>query len=135
MAGINRVAALVASVAREVANQPAPLALERGVGRPQQIGGAERGLGAYLGTIPDYTPAEGGMRISGVRAGSPAEKVGLRAGDIIIRFDEREIADIYGFTEVLRAQKAGDSVRLTVLRDGAEITLIAVLETRPPSGS
>lgn len=128
--GIRRIAALVEAVAREVADRPGTLALVRGAGRPPQTGAVERGVGAYLGTIPDYTPAEHGMRIGGVRAGSPAEQAGLRAGDVIVRIDEHEIADIYGFTEALRAHQPGDRVRITLLRDGETITLEAVLGAR-----
>jgi hypothetical protein len=131
IAGVTRIAGLVERVAREVAAPRTTLALVRGVGQPPQMGGAERGLGAYLGTIPDYSPVERGMRLGGVRAGSPAEQAGLRAGDVLLRIGEREIADIYAFTEVLRSHRAGDEVRITVLRDGQEVTSTAVLGERP----
>ncbi len=131
--GVQRVASLVAAVTREIADRPAALALIRGVGQPPQAGGGSRGVGTYLGTIPDFSPAERGMRIGGVRAGSPAEKAGLQAGDAIIRFGEHEIADIYAFTDALRAYQPGDTVRITVLRDGGEAVLTAVLEARSSS--
>jgi hypothetical protein len=129
--GVERIADLVARVTRDVADRGSALALVRGVGQRPQAGGAERGLGAYLGTIPDYTPAERGMRISGVRAGSPAEQAGLGPGDIILAIDDHATDDIYAFTEALRAHQAGDRVRLRVLRDGSEIVLQTVLGSRP----
>ena len=43
------------------------------------------GYGAYLGTIPDMAGgSEGGVRVSGVRAGSPAEAAGLKADDVLV---------------------------------------------------
>jgi hypothetical protein len=131
MEGVVKIASLVASVTRQVADGRSPLALVRGVGQPPQAGGAERGLGAYLGTIPDYTPADRGLRVGGVRADSPAEQAGLRSGDVILKLEDHEITDIYTFTDALRAHRAGDRVRLTVLRGAAEIVLPAVLGERP----
>jgi hypothetical protein len=130
VAGVRRIAGLVERTARGVADRRAPLSLLRGAGQPPQTGGAERGLGAYLGTIPDYAPAERGMRISGVRAGSPAEAAGLRSGDVIVRVGDHATDDIYAFTEALRAYRPGDRVTLVVLRDGAEVSLTAQLGSR-----
>ena len=129
--GIDRVAALVTRVATDVAGQPAGLTLIRGAGKPPaQDSAASPGYGAYLGTIPDFTPVEKGVKISGVRGGSPAEKAGLKAGDIIVAFDEKEIKDLYGMTDGLRSRKPGDTVKVTVLRDGQPLTMTAVLGKR-----
>ncbi|HEY8470134.1 MAG TPA: M28 family peptidase [Longimicrobiales bacterium] len=127
--GIERVVAVVEAAARSVADRRAALTLRRGAGTPPSASQG-RGYGAYLGSIPDYTPADRGVRIAGVREGSPAERAGLRAGDIIIGFDDEEIADIYAMTEALRARKPGDRVRIRVLREGREVTLTAVLGER-----
>jgi len=126
--GIDRVAAMVARVVDSVANRPTSLTLRRGVGKPPGQGGG--GYGAYLGTVPDFTPVEKGVRISSVRADSPAEKAGLRGGDVIVAFDDGEIKDLQGMTDGLRARKPGDSVRITVLREGQPVTMTAVLGKR-----
>ncbi len=129
--GIERVAGLVARVAAAVADRPEGLTLIRGAGKPKEADSvATPGYGAYLGTIPDFTPVEKGVKISGVRAGSPADKAGLVAGDIIVAFDDKEIKDLYAMTDGLRARKAGDSVRITVLRAGQPVTVTAVLGRR-----
>ncbi|HEX6250282.1 MAG TPA: M20/M25/M40 family metallo-hydrolase [Gemmatimonadaceae bacterium] len=130
-AGLGRVASLVSRLAREAADQRTVLTLVRGAGRPPAAqGGGGGGYGAYLGSIPDFSPVEHGVRITGVRAGSPAEKAGMTGGDTIIRFDSTEIADIYAFTNALRARKPGDSVVVTVLREGRELKLPVVLGSR-----
>lgn len=129
--GLKRVGALVADVARQVADRPAPLTLVRGAGTPPsatQSGGA--GYGAYLGSIPDFTPVEFGVKLSGVREGSPADKAGIRSGDTIVGFDDEAVKDLYALTAQLRKHKSGDSVRVKILRDGKETVLTVVLGTR-----
>ncbi|MGQ0815756.1 MAG: M20/M25/M40 family metallo-hydrolase [Gemmatimonadota bacterium] len=128
-AGITKISQLVSDIARDVANSQNSLTLVKGAGRPAGAAPA-RGSGAYLGTIPDFAPVPKGVKLSGVRADGPAAAAGLAAGDIIVRFDSDEIADLRGMTDALNARKPGDIVRITVLRDGHEIVLNAVLGRR-----
>ncbi len=88
------------------------------------------GYGAYLGTIPDYMQTEGGVLLSGVRTASPADSAGLRAGDVILRFDGVRVDNIYDYTFALRTRKPGQQVRITVRREGRETELLAVLGRR-----
>jgi S1-C subfamily serine protease len=88
------------------------------------------GYGAYLGTIPDYMKTEGGVLLSGVRDGSPADSAGIKGGDVIIRFDGVHVDNIYDYTFALRSRKPGQQVRITVLRGGKEVELLAVLGRR-----
>ena len=88
------------------------------------------GYGPYLGTIPDMSLSEGGVRLTGVREASPAAIAGLRAGDVIVAFGGREIGDLYEYTYALRAHAPGDQVEIVVLREGERVTLSAVLGRR-----
>ncbi len=92
--------------------------------------GGGGGYGPYLGTIPDFGDYEGGVKLSGVKEGSPADKAGIRGGDMVIRFGGKEIKDLYAYTYALRDHKPGDRVEIVLLRDGEEITVHAVLESR-----
>jgi hypothetical protein len=89
------------------------------------------GYGAWLGTIPDYMQTEGGVLLSGIRSGSPAEKAGLEQGDTIVKFDGVRIDNIYDYTYALRSRKPGQQVRITVRRGSAEQDLMATLGRRP----
>jgi hypothetical protein len=89
------------------------------------------GYGAYLGTIPDYMQTEGGVLLSGVRAGGPAEQAGLAGGDVIVQFDGVHIDNIYDYTFALRSRKPGQQVRITVKRGGAERDVQVTLGRRP----
>jgi len=88
------------------------------------------GYGAYLGTIPDMTGTPGGVRLTGVRAGSPAEKAGLRGDDVITGIGDRDIPDLEAMAEALRAHKAGDVVDIVVRRGDSTTTVRATLGTR-----
>ena len=88
------------------------------------------GYGPYLGTIPDMVPVDSGLRLTGVREGSPAADAGIRGGDIVVEFAGREIGDIYTYTYALQDHEPGDAVEIVVLRDGERLTLTAVLGDR-----
>jgi hypothetical protein len=86
--------------------------------------------GTYLGTIPDMTDNPGGVRLLGVRAGSPAEKAGLRGDDIITRIGELDVPDLQAMTNALRSHEPGDTVSI-VIRRGKQVTTVrATLGTR-----
>ncbi|MEE9167025.1 MAG: M28 family peptidase [Candidatus Neomarinimicrobiota bacterium] len=85
------------------------------------------GFPVYIGTIPDYTATDvKGMKLSGVRKGGPADQGGLKAGDIIVRFGEKNVRNIYDFMYALQEAIAGDSVTIVVSREGNEINLQVV---------
>lgn len=92
---------------------------------PGQQRQAARMEGPTLGVIPDYagTDSDNGMKISGVTKGGSAEKAGLQNGDIIVGIGENEIADIYGYMEVLGTLKKDQKTTITVLREGKKLTL------------
>ena len=130
-AGLAKVAAIVSRVAGEVAGRPAALTFRRPVAPPRAAQqAASPGYGAYLGSVPDFTPVERGVKLSGVRAGSPAEVAGIRAGDVIVRMGTMEVADLMGLTNALRAHKPGDAVPVVLLRDGRETTVTVTLGSR-----
>jgi hypothetical protein len=88
------------------------------------------GYGAYLGTIPDYMKTEGGVLLSGVRTGSPADSAGLKGGDVIVQFDGVRVDNIYDYTFALRSRKPGQKVRITVHRGDRDVEILAVLGRR-----
>ncbi len=97
--------------------------------RPQARGGG--GYGPYLGTIPDFGEVEGGgLRLSGVREGSPAARAGIQGGDVVVEFAGKEVLNIYDYTYALREHAPGDTVVIKVRRDGEIVELTAVLGKR-----
>ena len=127
--GMERVVALVNGMILDIASaaeRPEYVEVERS----QSGGGSRDTLRAYLGTIPDYSTDTAGVKLSGVRAGGPADKAGLKSGDVIIKFGGQQIANIYDYTYALDAVKIGEPVEVVVLRDGAQVTLTVIPEAR-----
>ena len=100
------------------------------VERSQSEEGSRDTLRAYLGTIPDYTTEGTGVKLSGVRAGGPADKAGLKGGDVIVEFGGQQIANIYDYTYALDAVRIGEPVEVVVLRDGKRVKLEVTPEAR-----
>ena len=92
--------------------------------------GGGGGYGPYFGSIPDFGQIENGVKFSDVKPGSPAEKAGLKAGDILVRFGDKPIKNLYDFTDALRRSKIGDVVEVQVLRDGKPVNAKVTLEQR-----
>ncbi len=88
------------------------------------------GYGPDFGSIPDFAEPPKGVRFADVRPGSPAALAGLKAGDILITFGDKDIANLYDFTYALRAHKPGDEVVVEVLRKDEKITAKVKLTVR-----
>jgi len=92
-------------------------------------GGREK-LRVFLGTIPDYTTEVAGVKLAGIRGGSPAEKAGLKPGDIIVEFGGQKVSNIYDYTYALDAAKIGQPVDIVVARDGQRMKMTVTPEAR-----
>ncbi|MGH7309983.1 MAG: M20/M25/M40 family metallo-hydrolase [Candidatus Rokuibacteriota bacterium] len=126
--GLQTVADLVARVAASVAAQPTPPAY---VKVPAPAAGKRGGYGPFFGVVPDFgTAGQPGVKITSVRPGSPADKAGVRAGDVIVRFAGVEVTTLDDLTFALRTRRAGDRVEVVVVRDGQERQVQAILEER-----
>ena len=104
--------------APDFVEQVAPEAPTRGV------------LRAYLGTIPDYAEEVKGVLLSGARKGGPADKAGVRAGDVIVELAGKQIENIYDYTHAIESLKIGKSVTMVVQRNGQRVTLQVVPGSR-----
>lgn len=80
-----------------------------------------------------YIPRSSEVGQTTVIAGSPAEKAGVKEGDVITKIDGTAINQTTSITSLLDKHKVGDSVTLTVVRDGKTITISATLGTAPDS--
>jgi Tol biopolymer transport system component len=127
--GLERIAKFSQQLVLDLAQIPERPDLAKVERTSQEAGGRET-LRAYLGTIPDYTMDVKGVKLSGVRGASPAEKAGLKGGDVIVEFAGQKIANIYDYTYALDAVKIGVPVQVMVERDGKQITLTVTPEAR-----
>jgi hypothetical protein len=132
-AGMARIADYLELLLLDVIRRPERPAFVR-LAEPRRGGltdPARRGSSVYLGTRPDYSSeSKDGMRIEGVSPGSPAEKGGLKGGDVITRFAGKPVSTIYDFMESMNQHKPGDQVEILVKREGKEVKLQVTLGSR-----
>ena len=74
-----------------------------------------------MGIMPDYTYSGSGVRADGVSDGKPAIKAGLKAGDIIIKMGEHNIASLENYMQALGKFKKGDRVKVKYKRADKEL--------------
>jgi len=126
--GAERIAKFAKSLVMDLESAGRPAYAQ--VARKDSAGGGREALRAYLGTIPDYGTEVKGVKLSGVRAGGPADKAGLRGGDVIVEFGGTKIENIYDYTYSMDAVKIGQPVRVTVLRNNERVTISVTPEAR-----
>ncbi|MCL1804833.1 MAG: trypsin-like peptidase domain-containing protein [Clostridiales bacterium] len=72
-----------------------------------------------------------GVIIDSVVAGAPADKAGLRRGDVLLEVDGQKVTDTSQVQSVIARRRVGDIVKIIVLRDGTEVEFMVELEASP----
>lgn len=73
-------------------------------------------VGAYVVSVEEY---------------SPAEKAGMKVGDVIIKADDKEVKTMDELNEIKNTHSIGDTMTITVNRNGKEKDLVVVLSEQP----
>jgi len=69
-----------------------------------------------MGVMPDYTYSGTGLRADGVSEGKPAQKAGLKAGDIILQIGDYKITSMETYMQTLGKFKKGDKTKVIYKR-------------------
>ncbi|MBX3379814.1 MAG: M28 family peptidase [Phycisphaeraceae bacterium] len=78
----------------------------------------------------DYSGEEKGVLVGEVLPGTPASKAGVKANDLIIKWNDNRIAGVEEWMPYFNAAKPGDVVKVTLIRDGKEMSIDVTLEPR-----
>ena len=125
--GAAQISRLMALITRDLVQADSPPEYQEQTAQPEM----RANLTAYLGTVPDYGKGDiKGVALSGVTKGAPAEKAGMRAGDIIIELAGKKIENIYDYTFAIEALKVGDTIKSKVKRGEEVIELEVVPASR-----
>lgn len=76
-----------------------------------------------MGIMPDYTYSGNGVRADGVSEGRPAQKAGLKAGDIVLQIGEYKISSMEAYMQALGKFKKGDSAPVLYQRGKDQLTV------------
>jgi putative serine protease PepD len=71
-----------------------------------------------------------GAEIVKVPEGTPAALGGLEEGDIVVAVDDKAVTDGIGLIVAIRSHQPGETIRLTVRRDGSEETVEVTLDAK-----
>jgi len=77
-----------------------------------------------------FPPGQTGAWIQTVEPNTPAEKAGLKPGDLIIAVDKTPVDENHRLVDLIRAYKPGDKVSLSVMRGNQRLTLEVTLGSR-----
>ncbi|MFM8534906.1 MAG: PDZ domain-containing protein [Acidimicrobiia bacterium] len=90
------------------------------------------GRGAHLGvrvSDDDTQATTGGVQFDGDNDDSPAEKAGIKAGDVVVEYDGERVRSARQFTRLVQETPEGRSVAIALLRDGKRQTVNATPES------
>ncbi|MBI4364601.1 MAG: PDZ domain-containing protein, partial [Candidatus Latescibacteria bacterium] len=76
-----------------------------------------------------------GVRLAAVLSGGPAEKAGLRSGDVVISFNGAALRSETELVERIRSCRPGMEVAVQAVRDGRPVNVTVTLAQRPGRGS
>ncbi len=130
-AGMVKVASVLKETIDYLSGRPEPLTvtLPGKITAPNNQQRAKQGRKVSMGTVPDFSFAGPGVKLTGVVPGSPAAKAGLTAGDVMIMVNKHPVADLQNFAQLLRKMAAGEEVAVVYVRQGksrqAQVKLVA----------
>lgn len=125
--GMARVVDMVEQVTLETVNSPEKPQYVEVKGSGDQAQTRSGGSRPYFGSIPDLGNETPGYALSGVSGGSPADKAGIKGGDVIVELGKNKITSLDDFDLALRKFKPGEEVEVIVLRKGDRVTLKVTL--------
>ncbi len=101
--------------------------------RRSYIGVAGQNVPIHRRVVRFYNlPRETGVLVVSVEKESPAEKAGLREGDVVVAFNDRPIASIYDLHKLLVGEQIGVRSQITVVRHTEKLT-VAITPAESPS--
>jgi len=97
-------------------------------GKKEGTGRTGRRLKVTLGIMPDFAGTEKkGLRVDGVTKDAPADRGGMKKGDIIVGINGMPVGNIYEYMSRLSKLKHGITISVEVIRDGKSIVLLIQL--------
>ena len=120
--GTAKIAKLMSLITADVSRLEQPPAYVKVA--PPTNRGNRRSSRVYLGTIPEYAAGDvKGVKLSGVSNEGPAQKAGIKGGDVLVELGGIQLGNIYDYVKALDSLKIGEATTVVVLRDGKRVTM------------
>jgi S1-C subfamily serine protease len=87
-----------------------------------------QGLGSFLGVGIQETAA--GVEVTRIAPDSPAEKAGIKVGDVVTQYNGQRVEGMDQFSTLVRETPSGRDVKLGIVRNGAQQTITAKIVAR-----
>jgi hypothetical protein len=121
VAGMDRIVGYAEKIIAQLATDPH---------RPEYVAVASKftsspgaGKGPRLGIMPDYEEDKPGVLVSATSKDGPADKGGVKAGDLIVSIAGRPVTNLTTYMAIMGQQKAGQPLEVSVLRKGQKVQL------------
>jgi hypothetical protein len=134
-AGMIKVAMFVKEAVTYLAGRPEPLTITiDGAAAAKATRGsttdAAQKRRVSVGTVPDFSYQGQGVLVDAVVPGSPAEAAGIEAGDVLVSLAGSSIANLQGYSDLLKSLSPGDTVPAVVQRDGKTVNMDVTVTAR-----
>ncbi|MEZ0230011.1 MAG: PDZ domain-containing protein [Planctomycetota bacterium] len=114
------------TLGRRASDRPAPPVAAKPA-EPAEPAKPEHKKPGFLGVALIDGDGKGPLKVDDVMANSPAEKMGIKPGDVIVAIGDKKMTTVKDFEEAMRSRFAGDKVQIRLERDGfarqTEVTL------------
>jgi len=120
--GLIKAASLGKEVIEYLSERNEPLTFNSGESKNIDPGQQKGDRKVSTGSVPDFAFPGAGVKLSEVQPGSPADKAGLKAGDVIVKIGGDKVATLKNYSEALKKFQPGDKTDVTYQRDGKELT-------------
>jgi serine protease DegQ len=97
------------------------------------IGVEPQNLSKELAELLNLPKDTTGVHISGVLEGGPADKAGMKPGDVLIQVNSLAVNDVAALLNRIAQINPGEEAKVSLLRKGKEITLKVQVGKRPKS--
>lgn len=115
--GETKILEFIAVLIQQTAQQSSPMQFQK-TAAPKEN---KTSFKVTLGIMPDYTYDGKGVKIDGVSPGKPAEKAGLKAGDIILQMENIPINNMQDYMQSLSKFEKGQTIKVKIKRQNEEI--------------
>ena len=95
--------------------------------KEMQMGSSTR-FKVTLGIMPDYTYSGDGVRVDGVREGKTAQKIGIKAGDVLYQLGNHTFTDVQTYMEALSKFNKGDATKVKLRRGNEELSFDLIFQ-------